>query len=144
VDGQTLLPSMELRERLRHIRWRQKSLTASLWQSSTFIMQGSKTHQILSLLLICTRGPEVEFWLGGPDGVDPAKENDWSLLPFMALSDGAHTWAQGLPLPILIAHSKIGQRKSSLILHSCEKRQINCLRHHCSAYHAQGRYLQAS
>lgn len=26
------------------------------------------------------------------DGVDPALENDWSLLPFMALSDGAHAY----------------------------------------------------
>ncbi|KAL6704036.1 hypothetical protein ACN47E_008800 [Coniothyrium glycines] len=36
------------------------------------------------------RGPEVETWLGAEDGVDPAEQNDWSLLPFMALSDGAH------------------------------------------------------
>ena len=26
-----------------------------------------------------------------PDGTDPAIDNDWSFLPFMALSDGAHT-----------------------------------------------------
>ncbi|KAF1992208.1 hypothetical protein K402DRAFT_387871 [Aulographum hederae CBS 113979] len=36
------------------------------------------------------RGPEVETWLGVEDGEDPAVDNDWSLLPFMALSDGAH------------------------------------------------------
>ncbi|KAF2837340.1 hypothetical protein M501DRAFT_202322 [Patellaria atrata CBS 101060] len=36
------------------------------------------------------RGPEVEKWLGVSDEEDPAEENDWSLLPFMALSDGAH------------------------------------------------------
>lgn len=35
------------------------------------------------------RGPEVEHWVGA-DGSDPAADNDWSLLPFMALSDGAH------------------------------------------------------
>ncbi|CBX99040.1 similar to LAlv9 family protein [Plenodomus lingam JN3] len=35
-------------------------------------------------------GPEIEAWLGCPPGHDPAVENDWSLLPFMALSDGAH------------------------------------------------------
>lgn len=34
------------------------------------------------------RGPEVEHWIGAKG--DPAIENDWSLLPFMALSDGAH------------------------------------------------------
>lgn len=36
------------------------------------------------------RGPEIELWLGTEQGADPAVENDWSLLPFMALSDGAH------------------------------------------------------
>lgn len=36
------------------------------------------------------RGPEVESWFGAPDGVDPAVDNEWPLLPFMALSDGAH------------------------------------------------------
>ncbi|KAL7773924.1 hypothetical protein CFE70_003892 [Pyrenophora teres f. teres 0-1] len=35
-------------------------------------------------------GPEVETWLGAEEGTDPAIDNDWSLLPFMALSDGAH------------------------------------------------------
>ncbi|KAJ5618924.1 Late secretory pathway protein AVL9 [Penicillium lagena] len=35
------------------------------------------------------RGPEIEFTVGD-EGTDPAAENDWSLLPFMALSDGAH------------------------------------------------------
>lgn len=36
------------------------------------------------------RGPEVEMWFGAADGCDPAIEYDWGLLPFMALSDGAH------------------------------------------------------
>ncbi|PHH87165.1 hypothetical protein CDD83_9243 [Cordyceps sp. RAO-2017] len=36
------------------------------------------------------RGPEVESWFGVDDGVDPAADFGWSLLPFMALSDGAH------------------------------------------------------
>ncbi|KAH7128725.1 LAlv9 family protein [Dendryphion nanum] len=36
------------------------------------------------------RGPEIEKWLGVEEGTDPAVENDWSLLPFMALTDGAH------------------------------------------------------
>jgi hypothetical protein len=35
-------------------------------------------------------GPEIETWLGVEDGTDPAVENDWGNLPFMALSDGAH------------------------------------------------------
>lgn len=36
------------------------------------------------------RGPEVESWFGVEEGFDPATEFEWSLLPFMALSDGAH------------------------------------------------------
>lgn len=36
------------------------------------------------------RGPEVEKWFGAEEGHDPAAEYDWTLLPFMALSDGAH------------------------------------------------------
>jgi hypothetical protein len=36
------------------------------------------------------RGPEVESWFGAEEGFDPAAEYNWSLLPFMALSDGAH------------------------------------------------------
>ena len=40
--------------------------------------------------MFCSRGPEIESWFGVPEGSDPAAENDWSLLPFMALSDGAH------------------------------------------------------
>ncbi|KAJ6091310.1 hypothetical protein N7467_003279 [Penicillium canescens] len=35
------------------------------------------------------RGPEIEHCIAD-EGTDPAVENDWSLLPFMALSDGAH------------------------------------------------------
>ena len=37
------------------------------------------------------RGPEVETWIGVEDGSDPASENEWPLLPFMAISDGAHS-----------------------------------------------------
>ncbi|KAF4980257.1 hypothetical protein FZEAL_3694 [Fusarium zealandicum] len=36
------------------------------------------------------RGPEVETWFGAEQGSDPAVDYGWSLLPFMALSDGAH------------------------------------------------------
>ena len=47
------------------------------------------------------RGPEIELSIGD-EGTDPVAENDWSLLPFMALSDGAHTY--GL-LPLCGTHS---------------------------------------
>ena len=36
------------------------------------------------------RGPEVENWFGVEEGTDPAADYGWPLLPFMALSDGAH------------------------------------------------------
>ena len=36
------------------------------------------------------RGPEVENWFGADEDSDPAVDFGWSLLPFMALSDGAH------------------------------------------------------
>ncbi|KAL8902836.1 MAG: hypothetical protein Q9207_004348 [Kuettlingeria erythrocarpa] len=42
--------------------------------------------------LVYASGPEIESWFGVDDGVDPAADNDWSLLPFMALSDGAHAY----------------------------------------------------
>ena len=34
----------------------------------------------------------MESWYGVDEGVDPAVENDWAFLPFMALSDGAHAY----------------------------------------------------
>lgn len=37
------------------------------------------------------RGPEIEHCIAN-QGVNPATDNDWSLLPFMALSDGAHLY----------------------------------------------------
>ena len=36
------------------------------------------------------RGPEIEHWLGAEAGSDPTAENDWQLIPYMALPDGAH------------------------------------------------------
>ncbi|EON98935.1 putative lalv9 family protein [Phaeoacremonium minimum UCRPA7] len=42
------------------------------------------------------RGPEVETWFGVAEDSDPAAENNWTLLPFMALSDGAHAERLGI------------------------------------------------
>ncbi|EER27183.1 hypothetical protein CPC735_025190 [Coccidioides posadasii C735 delta SOWgp] len=55
-------------------------------------MATSKLTQEPILLVVDfhhARGPEVELSFC-EDGTDPVGENDWSLLPFMALSDGAH------------------------------------------------------
>lgn len=43
------------------------------------------------------RGPEVEHWIGLSDGRDPVVEHDWTLLPFLALSDGSHQYANLFP-----------------------------------------------
>lgn len=43
------------------------------------------------LRLLRNRGPEIELCFCD-DGTDPVAENDWHLLPFMALSDGAHAY----------------------------------------------------
>lgn len=38
------------------------------------------------------RGPEIEHWIGTDAAhPDPAEGNDWSLIPYMALPDGAHS-----------------------------------------------------
>lgn len=36
------------------------------------------------------RGPEISHWIGTPPSSDPTTENDWQLIPYMALPDGAH------------------------------------------------------
>lgn len=43
----------------------------------------------------------MESWIGVPEGSDPATENEWSLLPFMALADGAHSYDPPLTMPLL-------------------------------------------
>lgn len=48
---------------------------------------------------IC-RGPEIEHCIAN-EGANPATDNDWSLLPFMALSDGAHLYGINFPKPTL-------------------------------------------
>ena len=55
-------------------------------------MLGNHQFPLHFLQLTVGRGPEIERWFGVGDGTDPAADNDWSFLPFMALSDGAHAW----------------------------------------------------
>lgn len=49
-------------------------------------------HARSDILLTDRRGPEIESWFGVEDGTDPAIDNDWSFLPFMALADGIHAY----------------------------------------------------
>lgn len=57
-----------------------------------------KTASKSTTRLMLFRGPEIESWFGVDDGQDPATDNDWSYLPFMALSDGAHAYIERVPI----------------------------------------------
>ncbi|CCU74301.1 transport protein Avl9 [Blumeria hordei DH14] len=70
------------------------------------------------------RGPEVEFWFGAPENSDPAIENDWPLLPFMALSDGAHASTQEFSYFTLLRKANPTQTVTSLFGIACS-RQID-------------------
>lgn len=55
------------------------------------------------------RGPDIEHWIGRADG-DPAEENDWHLIPYMALPDGAHQEAdQGFSYFSLVHKAREGK-----------------------------------
>lgn len=64
--------------------------TESSRRSSDSMMRSDFVPLVAVVDFHHARGPEVERWFGAPEGFDPAVEYDWSLLPFMALSDGAH------------------------------------------------------
>ncbi|KAF2265941.1 hypothetical protein CC78DRAFT_598087 [Lojkania enalia] len=67
------------------------------------------------------RGPEVEKWLGVEEGTDPARDNDWSLLPFMALSDGAHASAEDFSYFTLRREATSAAPATSLFGISCTR-----------------------
>ncbi|KAK1752074.1 late secretory pathway protein AVL9 [Echria macrotheca] len=68
------------------------------------------------------RGPEVEKWFGVDDGRDPAAEYDWTLLPFMALSDGAHAATEDFSyFTLLRPASDNGEMATSLFGISCTR-----------------------
>lgn len=52
----------------------------------------SRAVKAVAIFADKARGPEVERWFGVENGSDPALENDWNFLPFMALTDGAHAY----------------------------------------------------
>ncbi|RFU35615.1 hypothetical protein B7463_g680, partial [Scytalidium lignicola] len=67
------------------------------------------------------RGPEVEAWFGAPEGTDPAIENEWSLLPFMALSDGAHASTEDFSYFTLLRPARDSTPATSLFGISCTR-----------------------
>ncbi|KAG5927351.1 hypothetical protein E4U42_002328 [Claviceps africana] len=73
------------------------------------------------------RGPEVEAWFGAGDGIDPAISYDWSLLPFMALSDGAHASEEDFSYFTLLKPKTDWKPATSLFGISCT-RQLDSTR----------------
>ena len=54
------------------------------------------------------RGPEIEHWFGA-DGSDPTVDNDWQLIPYMALPDGAHQLEEEFSYFSLVRKGREGQ-----------------------------------
>ncbi|KAH8804785.1 transport protein Avl9-domain-containing protein [Xylogone sp. PMI_703] len=67
------------------------------------------------------RGPEVEAWFGAAEGSDPAVENEWPLLPFMALSDGAHASTEDFSYFTLLRPARDSTSATSLFGISCTR-----------------------
>ncbi|KAH8698446.1 transport protein Avl9-domain-containing protein [Talaromyces proteolyticus] len=89
-------------------------------------MADSVVHQDPIVLVIDfhhARGPEIELCFA-EDGTNPAVENDWSLLPFMALSDGAHASTEDFSYFTLRREATSTQPATSLFGISCT-RQIS-------------------
>ncbi|TAQ84413.1 hypothetical protein B7494_g7279 [Chlorociboria aeruginascens] len=67
------------------------------------------------------RGPEVESWFGAEEGSDPAVDNEWPLLPFMALSDGAHATTEDFSYFTLLRPARGDLPATSLFGISCTR-----------------------
>ncbi|KAI9651175.1 hypothetical protein NHQ30_001212 [Ciborinia camelliae] len=67
------------------------------------------------------RGPEVEYWFGAEEGSDPAVDNEWPLLPFMALSDGAHASKEDFSYFTLLRPARGNLPSTSLFGISCTR-----------------------
>ncbi|KAI0834062.1 transport protein Avl9-domain-containing protein [Hypoxylon sp. FL0890] len=67
------------------------------------------------------RGPEVERWFGVEEGEDPAAKYDWTLLPFMALSDGAHASTEDFSYFTLLRPATDDSPATSLFGISCTR-----------------------
>ncbi|KAK2590105.1 hypothetical protein QQS21_012212 [Conoideocrella luteorostrata] len=67
------------------------------------------------------RGPEVESWFGAKEGIDPAITYNWPLLPFMALSDGAHASEEDFSYFTLLKPKTDAEPATSLFGISCTR-----------------------
>ncbi|ROW09689.1 hypothetical protein VMCG_02214 [Cytospora schulzeri] len=67
------------------------------------------------------RGPEVESWYGVPEGADPSVDYGWGLLPFMALSDGAHASTEDFSYFTLLRPATETEPPTSLFGISCTR-----------------------
>ncbi|KAK5175501.1 uncharacterized protein LTR77_000640 [Saxophila tyrrhenica] len=54
------------------------------------------------------RGPEIQQWFGASTP-DPTSENDWHLIPYMALPDGAHQSAEEFSYFSLVYKGRAGE-----------------------------------
>jgi hypothetical protein len=59
------------------------------------------------------RGPEIELWIGAKPGRDPAEDNDWGLIPYMALPDGAHSLTEEFSYFTLVQKKRNGSASTS-------------------------------
>ncbi|OTA93684.1 hypothetical protein M434DRAFT_72651 [Hypoxylon sp. CO27-5] len=86
--------------------------------------EGSKTSFVPLVTVVDFhhhRGPEVERWFGVEEGEDPAAKYDWTLLPFMALSDGAHASTEDFSYFTLLRPATDDSPATSLFGISCTR-----------------------
>ncbi|EEH16704.2 hypothetical protein PABG_06791 [Paracoccidioides brasiliensis Pb03] len=88
-------------------------------------MRHSKSREPIILVIDFhhARGPEVQYCFC-QEGADILVKNDWSLLPFMALSDGAHASTEDFSYFTLQQSATDSERATSLFGISCT-RQID-------------------
>lgn len=65
------------------------------------------------------RGPEIELWIGAPPAHDPAADNDWGLIPYMALPDGAHSLTEEFSYFTLVQKGAEAGEEQSVFGISC-------------------------
>ncbi|KUI68727.1 Late secretory pathway protein AVL9 [Cytospora mali] len=93
--------------------------------SGTSTPRSSKKSSFTPLVTVIgfhhARGPEVESWYGVPEGADPSVDYGWSLLPFMALSDGAHASTEDFSYFTLLRPATETEPATSLFGISCTR-----------------------